>query len=72
MCVCVCVCVCERELVLWFMRTKICIITWVLQHEGGLGGHCLYPRKPKGLKKRTKWYFFENLKMLKVSCEGQV
>ncbi len=36
----------EREnLYIWFMRTQISIITWVLQHEGGL---C--PCKPKGLK----------------------
>ncbi len=55
-CVCVCVCVCEwvwerENWYIWFMRTQICIITWVLQHEGGLWGHCLCPRKPKGLKK---------------------
>ncbi len=51
-CVCVCVWVWEREnWYIWFMRTQICIITWVLQHEGGLWGHCLCPRKPKGLKK---------------------
>ncbi len=36
-----CVCVCERERervnwYIWFMRTQIYIITWVLQHEGGL------------------------------------
>ncbi len=35
MCVSVCVCVCECECVcvgmfMWFMRTQICIMTWVL------------------------------------------
>ncbi len=33
--------------------TQISIITWVLQHEGGI---C--PRKTKRLKKHTKWCFF--------------
>ncbi len=35
LCPCVCVCVCVNWYI-WFMRTQICIITWVLQHEGGL------------------------------------
>ncbi len=46
-CVCVymlCVCVC---MFMWFMRTQMCIMTWiwqVLQGEGELGGHCVCVR----------------------------
>ncbi len=50
LCVCVCVCVCGF---MWFMRTQICIITWVdrgITFEGGLWGHCLCPCNSKGLK----------------------
>ncbi len=39
--VCVCVCVCVG-MFMWFMRTQICIMTWVwqvLQGEGDLWGH---------------------------------
>ncbi len=42
--VCVCVCVC-----VWFMRTQICIMTWVLQGEGDLWGQFQYPHNSKGL-----------------------
>ncbi len=55
---------------IWFMRIQICIITWVLQHEGGLGGHCLCPSKPKGLKKNILNGGFFLSKIHKVSCEG--
>ncbi len=70
--VCVCVCVCVRVYVV-YEDTNLYNdmgMTEVLQFEGVLWGHCLCPRNSKGLKKHTKWCFFENLKMHTVSCEG--
>ncbi len=44
-CVCICcVCVC---MFMWFMRTQMCIMTWiwqVLHGEGDLWGHCVCVR----------------------------
>ncbi len=63
--VCVCVCVCGF---MWFMRTQICLITWVLWQryynlKCFMRDTALCPRNSKGLKKHTKWLFFWNLKM---------
>ncbi len=41
----------------------------VLQYEGVYEDTAYVPVIQK-LKKHTKWCFFENLKMHKVSCEG--
>ncbi len=62
----VCVCVCVVRGFMWFMRTQICIITWVmtevLQFEGVYEDTAYVPVIQKA-KKHTKWCFFENLKM---------
>ncbi len=70
MCACACVCVC---MFMWFMRTQICIITWVW--------HRYYKEKViyednfsvPIIQKAYKSYrirFFEKVKVHKVSCKG--
>ncbi len=39
---------------MWFMRTQICIMTWVLQGKGDLWGHFQCPHNPKGKRHNSK------------------
>ncbi len=60
MSVCLCFCDCVLVQYIWFMRTQMCIMTWVLQHKHGLRGlHFLCPCKPKRLKNHNKQCFLE-------------
>ncbi len=68
MCVCVCVCV-----FMWFMRTHICVITWVWQRCYNL--KVLYENTfvVPVIQKAYKSYrmsFFENLNMHKFWCRA--
>ncbi len=72
MCVCVCVCACVC-MFMWFMRTQICIMTWV--------SHRYYKEKViyedifsvpiiQNAYKSYRVSFFEGKYKCTVSCEG--